>query len=244
MLTTLFVLVSHPLFDWSCRKSPTTLAQNFGEIVQESFGISPDLSISSPIYKGAKKLYDLTRQKKNSKQSKMRMMKNEEVNLKAFEIKIEGVVVRGDPEILEKRKNFEDLTSRTSKRARVTNVIEMLENDIGLEEKVLEKLETRNGGKSEEEGLDMACLAVMKTLGLSNHKYDDLRFWVQEMARRNFNLSLMPTSRQLMEKVQAEMVPPNMSSNSTGASIPLIDALHHHGGRFMLRLINSPLPLS
>ena len=140
MLTTLFVLISHPLFDWSCRKSPAALAKNFGEIVQESFKVRPDLSISSPIFKAAKKLYDLTRKKKYSKQSKSLLIKSEEVNLKACEIVIEGVVVRD--EIREKRKNFEDLTTRR-KRERVNNVIEMLESDIGLEEKVLEKLEMR-----------------------------------------------------------------------------------------------------
>ena len=238
MLTTLFVLVSHALFDWSCRKSPAALAKNFGEIVQESFGVRPDLSTSSPIYKGAKRLYDLTRKKRNSKSSKSAVIKSEEVTLKAFEIEIEGVVVRDDPQIREKRKTFEDLTSRNSKKARVMNVVEMLQSDSGLEEKVLEKLEMRQGGVKSEEDFDLACLALIKTLGISNHKYDDLRFWVQDMMRRKKDLSLMPTSRLLMEKVQAEMIPPNMITTETGASFPLVDALHHHGKRCLLRFTN------
>ena len=41
MLTSLFLLVSHELFDWSCRRSPVDLANNFGEIVKESFGVEP-----------------------------------------------------------------------------------------------------------------------------------------------------------------------------------------------------------
>ena len=250
MLTTLYVLVSHALFDWSARKSPSGLAKNFCDIIQDSFGVSPDISSASSIYRGARMFYDLAR-KKNLKQSKGAVIKSEEVNLKAFDVEIEGGAVadkRGErgvsdvPNVNNKRKNFEDLHSR-NKRARVKNVVDMLQGDKGLEEKVMEKLETRKRGKSDE-NFDIACLAVIKTLGISNKKYDDLRFWVQEMIRRNLDLSLMPTSRQLMERVQAEMVPPNMSCNSTGASIPLMDALQHTGGRFMLRLVYSPLLLS
>ena len=74
------------------------------------------------------------------------MIKSEEVTLKAYEIEIEGVVVRDDPEIRGKRKNFEELTSRTSKSKRVKNVVEILESDIGLKDKVLEKLDTRKEG--------------------------------------------------------------------------------------------------
>ena len=53
------------------------------------------------------------------------------------------------------------------------------------------------------------------------------------MLRRNIDLSLMPTSKQLMNKVQEEMVPPNMKSTEIGASFPLEDALHHHGEHFL-----------
>ena len=171
------------------------------------------------------------------------MIRLEENLLKAFKIDLGNKAVEEceeegvkDTQVVgEKRKNFEELTSRTSKRERVKNVVEMLESDIGLEDKVFEKLETRKEGKSDD--FDMACLAVMKTLGISNHKYDDLRFWVQDMLRRNMDLSLMPTSRQLMEQVQAEMVPPNMTCSSTGASIPLVDAVYHHGERIVIRFI-------
>ena len=65
MITTLFVLVSHALFDWSCRKSPADLASNFSEIVKESFEVQPDLSTSLPSYISAKRVYDLTKKKKN-----------------------------------------------------------------------------------------------------------------------------------------------------------------------------------
>ena len=250
MITTLFVLVSHALFDWSCRKSPADLVSNFGEIVKESFGFQPDLSTSLPLYKGATRLYDLTRKKKNFKQSKNRVIKNEEVLLKSYEIDLGSVTVKDNQDIQKnldnksKRKNFDELTSRSSKRVRVMNVVGMLESDSGLEEKVLEKLETRKGEVKSEEDFDLSCLALIKTLGISNHKYDDLRFWVQDMLRREKDLSLMPTSRQLMEKVKAEMVPPNMTSSETGASIPVVDAVHHQGGRIVLRFFNCHLSLS
>ena len=172
-------------------------------------------------------------------QSRETVIKNEEAALKAFEIDLGCLVVKDDEAIRgTKRKNFEELTSKSSKRARVMNVVEMLQSDIGLEEKVLEKLETRKAGEKSEEDFEMSCLAVMKILGISNHKYDDLRFWILDMLRRNMDLSSMPTSKQLMEKVQAEMVPPNLTTSEIGASIPLVDALHHTGERFLLRLID------
>ena len=242
MLTTLFLLVSHSLFDWSCRRSKTDLVNNLGEIVREKFGLVPDLSISSPLYKGATKVYNLTRKKKNVNQSRETVIKFEEAALKAFEIDLGGLVVKDDEAIgVMKRKNFDELTSRSSKRARVMNVVGMLESDSGLEEKVLKELETRQGGVKSEEDFELACLALIKTLGISNRKYDDLRFWVQDMIRRQKDLSLMPTSRLLMEKVQAEMVPPNMTTSQTGASFPLVDALHHTGERFLLRFTNCHL---
>ena len=42
------------------------------------------------------------------------------------------------------------------------NVIEMLDSDHGLEEKVLEKLELRKGGEKSYGDFDLACLALMK----------------------------------------------------------------------------------
>ena len=237
MLTSLFLLVSHELFDWSCRRSPVDLANNFGEIVKESFGVEPDLSISSPLHKGAKRLYKLAKLKKNVNKSKAAVVKCEEVNLKAFEIELGGKIVnvKDGQENKGKRKHFEDLASRESRRKRVKSVIEVLESDHGLEGKVLNQLELRKEGAKGDQDFGLACLALMKTMGISNTKYDDLRFWVQDMLRRKMDLSSMPTSKQLMEKVQAEMVPPNMTSS---ASIPFEDALNHHGKRIVLRLIN------
>ena len=64
------------------------------------------------------------------------------------------------------------------------------------------------------EGADfgLSCLAFMKTMGISNTKYDDLRWWVKDMVKKNMDLSSMPTSKELMEKVQREMVPSNLKT--------------------------------
>ena len=65
------------------------------------------------------------------------MLKSEEVNLKAFKIDL-GCLTPIQPEVqeplaieksLRKRKNFDELTSNVSKRARVKSVIEILEQD-------------------------------------------------------------------------------------------------------------------
>ena len=80
--------------------TPAALAKNFGEIVQESFGVRPDLSTSSPIFKGAKRLYHLTSKKKNLKRSKSAVIKSEEVNLKAFKIDL-GSLTPIQPEVQE-----------------------------------------------------------------------------------------------------------------------------------------------
>ena len=44
MITTLFVLLSHPLFDWTCRRSKADLVKNLGEVVKVNFSLLPDLS--------------------------------------------------------------------------------------------------------------------------------------------------------------------------------------------------------
>ena len=112
--------------------------QNFREIVRENFGVDPDLSDSSPLVKGAKRLYELVKKKKNARQSKETVIKCEEAILKAFEIELGSAVVKKNDDETRgtKRKNFDELKSKVSKIARVKNVIEILDNDRGLEEKV------------------------------------------------------------------------------------------------------------
>ena len=116
------MLVSHSLFDWSCRRSKTGLVNNLGDIVKENFGLVPDLSVSSPLFKGAEKVYKLAAKKKNVNKSKETLIKCEEKALKAFQIDLGGVIVKDDEAIRgSKRKNFDELTSRNKKIARVKN---------------------------------------------------------------------------------------------------------------------------
>ena len=130
MLTTLFVLVSHSLFDSSCWRSKTDLVNNLGDIVKENFGLVPDLSVSSPLFKGAIKVYGLARKKKNVNQSKETLIKCEETALKSFQIDLGDVIVKDDEAFRgSKRKNFDEMTSRDKKIARVKNVIDILETD-------------------------------------------------------------------------------------------------------------------
>ena len=142
--------------------------------MKENFGVDPDLSTSSPLFKGATRLYELVKKKKNVKKSKETVIKSEEANLKGFEIDLgeKAVTVKDGKEKSGKRKNFDELTSKDKKRMRVKNVIEMLDSDHGLEEKVLEKLELRKGGEKSYGDVDLVCLALMKTTGISNTKYD------------------------------------------------------------------------
>ena len=66
----------------------------------------------------------------------------------------------------------------------------------------------------------------MKNLKLSDRKYDELRWWVEDVTRRGFSLvTTMPTSRSLKEKVNSEMIPPNMHSSETGAKFQLQEIL-------------------
>ena len=106
--------------------------------MRENFGVDPDLSDSSPLVKGAKRLYELVKKKKNARQSKETVIKCEEAILKAFEIELGSAVVKKNDDETRgtKRKNFDELNSKVSKIARVKNVIEILDNDRGLEEKV------------------------------------------------------------------------------------------------------------
>ena len=181
--------------------------------MREAYRIEPDLSASSPLSNSAKRLYELVTKKKNVTRSKETVIRLEENLLKAFKIDLGSKTLRDEQVVVRKRKNFEDLTSRTVKCARVKSVVEHLESDKGLEPKVLDKLESRRVNETREgEDFGLSCLALMKTMGISNTKYDDLRWWVKDMVKKNMDLSSMPTSKELMEKVQREMVPSNLKT--------------------------------
>ena len=47
---------------------------------------------------------------------------------------------------------------------------------------------------TDEEDFKLCCLYLMKTLSLSDTKYDDLRWWIMDVQKRGFGLSTMPAS--------------------------------------------------
>ena len=137
-----------------------------------------------------------------------------------------------------KRKDFKDLKKR-QKRARLDNIIKIIKDEGGIEEKLVEKIkspEEHAGNKKEkEEEFKLACLNGMKQLGLSDTKFDDLRFWLADLIQRGFNLLEMPASTTLKAKVRKEMIPRDMRSSETGAEFDISDALFHTGQRFLER---------
>ena len=110
---------------------------------------------SSPLFKAATKIYNLVRKKKNLNQGKKMFVKVEEDNLKNYVVKVEEKEEKDEEEKNEeekheeereekkkdaKRKHFCELTSKKSKKARLSNVVNILKNDIGLEDELFEKM--------------------------------------------------------------------------------------------------------
>ena len=220
---------------------------------------------SSSLYKGMEKLYNLLKKPKNVRQGLDNFLKQENDVLKSYMLVIQELEVtesgeheeekkeedekeedekeeeKEEEEKIERgrRKGFNDLKSSTSKRARVDNVISMIKNDPGLENGVVEKLRMEKEQTAVtpgmEESFKLSCLNAMKTLSLSDTKFDDLRWWIFDLLRRGFDLSKMPSSSTLKTKVKKEMLPPDMSSCETGAEFDMTAALFHTGKRFLER---------
>ena len=233
------------------------LARNMEVIVKDLGKLSQvDITPSSPLFVAANKIYNMVMKKKNVRKGKDSFVKSELETLEKYEVKLEE---NQSEEIYEeqseaesekeeevegveklksvKRKNFDDLKSRKMKKARVDNIIKVIKADYGLEDGVVEKLKMveKDSGvaREKEEAFKMCCLNLMKTLSLSETKYDDLRWWILDVSNRGFNVSSMPASSTLRAKVKKEMVPPNMQSSETGAEFEMPTALFHHGKRLL-----------
>ena len=84
----------------------------------------------------------------------------------------------------------------------------MIGNDARLADDVCHQI------KLEQEALDdkevfsedfkLCCINLMKTLNLSDTKYDDLRWWVEGVLKRGFSLSSMPSARMLKKGEQRD----------------------------------------
>ena len=137
----------------------------------------------------------------------------------------------------EKIEDFENVGKKYQKE-RVKSVIEQMEVDPGLEEAVFDTLQQRKKSEDEDdevpEEFKMAVLSLMKTLNLSARKLDDLRFWIRDMLRRGMDLTKIPPYKNLRKTTIQDMIPDGFSSSNTGASIPIISALHHTVRRFLL----------
>ena len=74
-----------------------------------------------------------------------------------------------------KRKSFDELKSSKMKKARVDDIIQVIKADVDLENHVIEQLmaEKEKKKKEKEEAFKICCLNLMKTLSLSDTKYDD-----------------------------------------------------------------------
>ena len=85
----------------------------------------------------------------------------------------------------------------------------------------------------ENEKFEVAVLSLMKSLSISESKLDVLRFWIRDMMRRGFDLNNIPHYHKLRNTTPEKMLPPGLNSCETGASINIVSALQHHGGRFL-----------
>ena len=248
LAVSLYAILSH--LDWSCRTNKTALVKNMEVIVRDMGRLSQvDITPSSPLFKAANKLYNMTKMKKNVRKGKDSFMESEREILEKYEVKLEEQSEDESEEEEEieseeklkrrRRKNFEDLKSRTSKKSRVDNIIKVIKEDVGLDKVVVDQLketkEDHDDSSEDEEAFKLCCLNLMKTVSLSETKYDDLRWWILDIIKRGFNLSKMPGSKGLRKKVKKEMVPPDMSTSETGAEFDISAALFHTGKRFLER---------
>lgn len=256
MEVSLHAILSHKSFDWSCRTSKLALVSNLEEIVKDIGNLKQvETSTSSPLFKAATKIYNLVKKRKNANKGKDLFVTVEEDTLKKYEVKVEERQVEEKVEEqfeekenvkekddwrTRKRKNFNELKSAEIKKARLANVVDIIKADAGLEEEVFHHMKREREASEEkrskhEEDFKLCCLNLMKTLRLSETKYDDLRWWIKDVLERGYSLSHMPASTTLKAKVNKEMVPPNMSSSETGAEFELTQSLFHTGRRFLER---------
>ena len=126
-----------------------------------------DTGPSSPLFKAAITIYDLTRKKKNGNLGKERFVERELETLKSYEVKLEekqGKLDGSESEKEEntadevkkkvergKRKSFDELKSSKMKKARVDNIIQVIKADVGLDKHIVEQLKMEEKMDKEKE---------------------------------------------------------------------------------------------
>jgi hypothetical protein len=251
MMFSLFYFVSHSLFDWSKRQSPAGLAKNFAYILKCSENVdSVDITKGSQMYKAGQDFVNTVNKHRNKKSLAWILTKEKDLlNKKEFEVVAAETVETEDSDYeyeevhQQRKKTFKNLQSRTSKIRRINDAIANIDNDEGIENEIVDNLRKRKksaeGETKEEVDVGVCCLNAMSILGLSETKFDDLRWWLKDMIRRGVDLSNLPNSDILRKTTMKEMIPPDMESGETGASFPLQSALHHTGHRFLERSVLS-----
>ena len=148
MEVTLFAILCHQSFDWSCRTSKVTLVSNMEEIVKDIGKLKKVETVpSSPLGKAAKRLYELVKKPKSANLGKEMFVKVEEDTLKKHKVKVEekqvdqiegkdedeevyrGVTKCDEEKELKqpkKRKSFSELKDTRSKKARLGNVLKIV----------------------------------------------------------------------------------------------------------------------
>ena len=265
MQISLHSILTHQSFDWTCRRTQAALLENMVVVVREMTKMEMVATDSSSIlYKAMVKLYHLVKKPKNVRQGFETFMKQESEVLESYmlvfgeeatedELQLTDDVEDGmheeenedgNEDIVKRRKyserkSYGELKTVRLKKARVANVMEVIKKDAGLGEDVLQHLLMEQEDSSDKnvtsEAFKMCCLSLMKTLRLSDTKYDDLRWWIEDVTQRGFDISSMPTARTLKEKVMEEMIPPNMETCETGARFALKGTLFHQGERIVER---------
>ena len=238
MWVTLLLLISHPRFVFTSKTAYSDLVVNFCAIIKEVTGSDVDVSSNSPLSKLAQKFLNIFKRKYKGKKSVKWLKENEEEYLVDQKLEVTEKKKGG----AEKRKSFEDLKGVKPKKIRVESAIEEMEKDPGLKDGVFKELKIRKEssekeqeGEGGEEEFMLAILGLMKKLGLSETKLDDFRFGIRDLIRRGFDLTKIPYYQKLRKQAIEKMIPPGLTSCETGASVPIVSALHHTGRRFLLR---------
>ena len=151
MWITLHLLISHPLFKGT-KKTVHEVVSRFANIIKEVTGTEVDTDYSSEVYKCGLAFEYLFKKKHTGKKSPKWILENEEEFLKSKKFYVNKTKTKSTGE---KRKAFEDLKHRDSKKKRVDSAIEEMEKDKGLPDGVFKAMKERK--KSTETHEDEVC---------------------------------------------------------------------------------------
>ena len=253
MKISLYFLATHTLFDWKKRHTLLKLSENFGLIIEHETGTNVNTQKGSEVYLLAQQFKYVALGKKNKARNQETFTKLEKGLLenKTIEIKEANTEETDDEEYKDEesktekkiRKKFVDLKCEKSKKIRVQDVVHEMAKDEGIEDAILAELKARkdssNQDNRKEYRIKLFCMILMKTLNISQFKFDDFRWWLKNMIQVEGltleDLLNLPCEKTLRNTIMKDMIPPGMKTSETGASFPLETAFHHTMKRFLLR---------